>query len=118
MDSRKCQTVGVPRQSRGLTISWLLPLFSLVCLRGRSVARAMVGCLPFLGPVFYSLAARHLLRLAWRWFVASFGPGAKFVSTQRPIQGAHPLVYRLIREIFVPSMLTPAINPCWLKMNA
>ncbi len=26
--------------------------------------------------------------------------------------------YRLILEIFVPSMLTPAINPCWLKMNA
>jgi len=26
--------------------------------------------------------------------------------------------YRSILEIFVPSMLTPAINPCWLKINA
>jgi len=25
---------------------------------------------------------------------------------------------RSIREIFVPSMLTPAISPCWSKMKA
>jgi hypothetical protein len=27
-------------------------------------------------------------------------------------------VQRLILEIFVPSMLTPAIKPCWSKMKA
>jgi hypothetical protein len=27
-------------------------------------------------------------------------------------------LYRLIREIFVPSILTPAISPCWLKIKA
>jgi hypothetical protein len=26
--------------------------------------------------------------------------------------------YLLMCEIFVPSMLIPAINPCWLKMKA
>ncbi len=28
------------------------------------------------------------------------------------------VIYRLMREIFVPSMLMPAISPCWLKINA
>jgi len=28
------------------------------------------------------------------------------------------LVYRLILDIFVPSILTPAINPCWLNIKA
>jgi len=34
-------------------------------------------------------------------------------SRVRPV-----LPYRLIREIFVPSMPTPAINPCWLNIKA
>jgi hypothetical protein len=29
-----------------------------------------------------------------------------------------PAIQRLMREIFVPSMLIPAIKPCWSKMNA
>ena len=31
---------------------------------------------------------------------------------------AAPVTYGLILEILVPSMLTPAISPCWLKMKA
>ncbi len=43
----------------------------------------------------------------------------KYPDNYQSIFPAHGLHYqRLMREIFVPSMLTLSIRPCWSKMKA